>query len=245
MSIVKHGELWQSNVHYLNDSTEQKFVLGILRDRIEYLINEPQNSKQRLIEFGSKLTKSMDENVYVACFSEKKDDLSQWRGYSPPGKGVCIGFRTKALTKAVDLTSNPSNEILRISRLTKVIYVDDHSGPTFDEAIKYYSSDPNTPNIPLITASWYKNAAFKDEYEWRIITRPFSENPVGVDFRVGKSDLVPYITLPLGRVKDFIHEIIVGPSPNIDLSVKAVRQMMFNKMNPVRVFGSKIPYRHW
>jgi hypothetical protein len=45
--------------------------------------------------------------------------------------------------------------------------------------------------------------------------------------------------------ENFISEVIVGPSPNIDLSVEAVQQMMDGKMKNVVVRPSEIPYRHW
>lgn len=35
--------------------------------------------------------------TYVACFSERKDCLSQWRGYADDRQGISIGFCKKML----------------------------------------------------------------------------------------------------------------------------------------------------
>jgi hypothetical protein len=37
----------------------------------------------------------------LISLSEKADDLSQWRGYTPPSQGVWIGFNTQALKQAL------------------------------------------------------------------------------------------------------------------------------------------------
>ncbi|MDK2595220.1 DUF2971 domain-containing protein [Pseudoalteromonas obscura] len=54
-----------------------------------------------LSPFGFSIRKALDEmkhnDVYVSSFSEKPDLLSQWRGYCPPGRGICIGFSRDVL----------------------------------------------------------------------------------------------------------------------------------------------------
>jgi len=42
---------------------------------------------------------SVNNDVYISSFSEKPDLISQWRGYCPSGKGVCIGFKREVLEK--------------------------------------------------------------------------------------------------------------------------------------------------
>lgn len=53
---------------------------------------------------------------FVLCFSEKRDCLSQWRGYADDGRGCCIGFSKDALRQFCDAT----NGVLRFERVTYV-----------------------------------------------------------------------------------------------------------------------------
>lgn len=38
-------------------------------------------------------------HTFVSSFSNKDDQLSQWRGYNQKGSGICIGFDTFKLKK--------------------------------------------------------------------------------------------------------------------------------------------------
>jgi hypothetical protein len=195
----------------------------------------------------------MKANVFITCFSESKDDLSQWRGYAPEGCGVCIGFSSSALQKAAQTEAIPASEKRHntVSFLTNVIYVDKDSGPTFDLIIEDMLNErpetsPKPSTMLALSAPFYKNSSFQDEREWRIVTRSVLSNLSQIQYRVGKSTLVPYLELNLKSCEeDFISEVIVGPSPNIDLSVEALQQMMDGGMKNVVVTPSDIPYRHW
>ena len=54
-----------------------------------------------LAAFGWAVRHAMEplapDNLFITSFSEKPDLLSQWRGYCPPGAGVCIGLDSDAL----------------------------------------------------------------------------------------------------------------------------------------------------
>jgi hypothetical protein len=85
-----------------------------------------------------------------------------------------------------------------------------------------------------------------------------------LEFRTIRSTLVPYVSLSIPRKhsgfsiagmgqdnsgfvrrSDFIDRVIVGPSPNKDLSKTAV-ELFFQKLKmSVEVVSSTIPYRDW
>jgi hypothetical protein len=254
ISILKTGRLWSSNLRYLNDSSEVKHVIGIIGERLDALTSNPNTfNHQSVASLKSKLAAAMKANVFITCFSESKDDLSQWRGYAPEGCGVCIGFSSSALQKAAQTEAIPASEKRHntVSFLTNVIYVDKDSGPTFDLIIEDMLNErpetsPKPSTMLALSAPFYKNSSFQDEREWRIVTRSVLSNLSQIQYRVGKSTLVPYLELNLKSCEeDFISEVIVGPSPNIDLSVEALQQMMDGGMKNVVVTPSDIPYRHW
>ena len=53
---------------------------------------------------------------FVTCFSEKKDCLSQWRGYADNGNGCCIGFSKSVFEAYCKVTKN-------VIQLQKVEYL--------------------------------------------------------------------------------------------------------------------------
>src|SRR5271165_4390934 len=62
-----------------------------------------------------------------------------------------------------------------------------------------------------------------------------------------KSTLIPYVEAE-PQVKDgyFIKEVIVGPTPNPDLSIESIKGLFRSLNHPeVTVRASNVPYRHW
>lgn len=53
---------------------------------------------------------------FVLCLTERKDSLSQWRGYADDGRGCCIGFSKETLKQYCDATNG-------VLRFEKVVYV--------------------------------------------------------------------------------------------------------------------------
>ena len=183
-----------------------KHVLGLIDDRISVLTNKlgmVGHSGVALLK--EKLEDAAKNDVFIACFSENEDDLSQWRGYAPSGCGVCIGFRSNALQKAadIDISRPPVERNRTFSFLAKVIYLAGASGPAFDPIIQASitesSDDPVAPSSMLaMAAPFYKNSSFRGECEWRIVTHSplIMRNPSALRYRVGKSTLIPYHCCP-------------------------------------------------
>ncbi|SDE83373.1 DUF2971 domain-containing protein [Terriglobus roseus] len=111
-------------------------------------------------------------------------------------------------------------------------------------------------------ASAQKHPAFKPEAEYRIVVDGLLDNSENlVRYRASRTTLVPYIKLNLPkkaiesiplyesiselRSRDFIHRVIVGPTPNMSLSTGALRSYFSGLGMSVNVEGSKVPYRDW
>jgi hypothetical protein len=134
------------------------------------------------------------------------------------------------------------------------------SGELFDELIlaAYSSIDiingqvvrsVNSDRLINAAAPLYKHASFSEEREWRFtLSRNINfDHLPNEDFRVGKSTLIPFIPVSLDKYRDqAIREVIIGPTPNMDLSVRALRQFINSKeMVNVSVRPSIVPYRPW
>ena len=102
LGIVQSSSIWATEIHYLNDSTEYAYAAQLLeqtaRSRNESL-NEVQS--RVLTAFVDSAQAIARTNAFVACFTEERDDLSQWRAYSHSGPGYCIGFDTTKLRQVV------------------------------------------------------------------------------------------------------------------------------------------------
>lgn len=102
--IIESDSLYASDALYLNDSKEFVHAVDAIVTRINILLNDTVldgESKIALAHLGTLLTKGQMIPAHVTSFSEKCDDLSQWRGYTPAGQGVCIGFDVPSLKSAV------------------------------------------------------------------------------------------------------------------------------------------------
>jgi hypothetical protein len=108
-------------------------------------------------------------------------------------------------------------------------------------------------SIQASIAALMKHVGFLAEEEWRIVlvdeSGRISRN---VEFRQGKSQLVPYVKISWKKedTSTLIRRIVVGPTPNKDDAVKAVK-MLLEKLDiqiksedcpdGVEVVPSKIP----
>lgn len=185
----------------------------------------------------------------VACFSECDNDLSQWRAYSKLGIGISIKFDKDELTKcAKDLGCAlvPCNYGLDdATRDAKdwIDHVDLINGEEDSEtAVDYYM------HKLLDLVAIYKDSSFSGEREWRLVKNHFHPNPprgssldreqqediLSLKFMTGMYSARPYCDLffqqgPSCKERWFterklpIKSIMVGPTREPDLAVRAVR----------------------
>ncbi|MGE6320057.1 DUF2971 domain-containing protein [Pseudomonas oryzihabitans] len=264
LGIMQSRQLWATKIQYLNDSNEYKLALGIASDILEKKISKTKNSTNthNLLElFLERIDTIKNQNVCVCSLSEKGDLLSQWRGYSNSLGGYSIGFdftklkrRLSAqgylLKKCIYKTEEQHSIICKlIDQLLKKH--DKKTGMGFQA---YDDACEDFLNCLGNLAPLIKDPSFEEESEWRIVDiRPFDE----LDFRPGRSSIIPYHKIKLGRTHiDFrrlVNEIIVGHTPIPDLAVSATQAFVVKIFPPedddyncpIPVEQSSIPYRNW
>src|ERR1700684_413334 len=99
LGIIERRELWASNAAFLNDSTELIYVRGVLQEVLAEFEAGDEHSRA-VARYGHSMLRGLSEwlyDVYVACFCENGDLLSQWRGYPRTGGGYSLGFDTRLL----------------------------------------------------------------------------------------------------------------------------------------------------
>lgn len=104
LGIIQNASLWMSDISKSNDDVECIYVRNQIKQRIEQEI-EADTKAMHAWEIGYEINSDMHDAMltYVACFSEKEDCLSQWRGYADDGKGMAIGFNKKVLEQLVKI----------------------------------------------------------------------------------------------------------------------------------------------
>lgn len=278
--IVDDGSIRASDAEFLNDAMELRFG----RDELhEALIAEAEriapeadlnlgggaeysratvmrSAASHLRPDGIFLSKQA-HSVYVACFCEGGDLLSQWRGYAAEG-GYAIGFSSAALrdigpiTTTLEVTGEeggildhldgPSLEV----RLVQVSYGPDAIAPVVRRVVETVAPHPvGHPGskgwaqalVVLPELATIKHAAFEEECEWRLLVVG-SQGLENVQFRIGALGLIPYI--PLSLPTNSIAEIVIGPGPHPDVREHGViRFLAMNGIDDVSVRHSSAPYR--
>jgi hypothetical protein len=117
-----------------------------------------------------------------------------------------------------------------------------------------------------INAPIFKNPAFFEEKEWRIVILASRDHApeddlsgkeeISVKFRSGVVGVTPYVEFPLrlGTPESPLRRVVVGPTPHMEQAARGVEMFLEDKgirlrtadsPNGVEVVPSKIPYRNW
>jgi hypothetical protein len=269
LGMANGRKVWASHVYYLNDSREILHACTVLKEvlsqrhELAHLRLGAYMGEERIFigEFREWLDTFVNtpHHLFVFSLSEEKSLLSQWRSYTPHGKGVSLGFSPETL-----------NEMLRTSggRIAKCVYLQrehvdfawdliDKMLDTFRKRLPSIDTTARHPSqkyhefldefrAPMLQAlAIIKDPAFKEEQEWRIVSPYFPRYTVAeIKFREGASLLKPYIEidLPAGILFD---QVLLGPTEHNNLSHAALSTFLSNKQLSKDTVSSMIPYREW
>jgi len=97
--IIQNAALWATDFRYLNDSRELRYAWDPFVARLEQLSAQPSEFSQayaaqlKALELMKSLDlMGFDDSMFVACFTELPDALSQWSRYGANGNGIALGF---------------------------------------------------------------------------------------------------------------------------------------------------------
>src|SRR5207302_7163681 len=102
VSIIESGEIWATQVSCLNDESELRYAVRLLRQALHdrRAAATPTPDEEYLydrIEAELSVDTTASSEWFVACFSQVDDDLSQWRAYGGGEGGYAIGLLSSAL----------------------------------------------------------------------------------------------------------------------------------------------------
>lgn len=196
------------------------------------------------------------DQVYVCCFCEKDNLLSQWRGYAENGGGVSVEFDPNGFTAVAGPDCGHG-----LMRLWKVFYDREQQRKILRDCIDYHgwSVAGEDDRIRLVVDALqffmptFKNGDFREEQERRLIFTPYPAALPKPKFRTKRGLLVPYFSLrelaepAVVGVLGFklpIKGILIGPSLHKELNVESMKMMLAKHgYLDVPVRASATPYR--
>jgi len=261
LNILKNRTLWLTNTNSMNDHQEIHWFKNLLRKRLdEAELNEGLNPEQIKIlgQFWSSLINPIS-NPHICCFSQCGDLLSQWRAYADDAQGISIGFSKDKLnlSKRFPVTTVSIHREDNVY-IQDVIYDEKAQNEIInsvvDRVIKRLkiSSDFHQEISMLINECFgysyiFKNPAFSEESEARIINLGFLDNSnkwfgtVGkVNFRVSGDTLASYFNLSFDA--GAVEEVIIGPKSKVNLDDIELF-LRSNGLEHVKVNRSTASYR--
>lgn len=92
-----------------------------------------------------------------------------------------------------------------------------------------------------------KHPSFSEECEWRLVSGPLHIEDERVRHREAATGIVPYAAIEIldeeGKLP--LTEVLVGPTPQIDYSVDAVRSLARRNDLAIKMGASGTPYREY
>ena len=262
MGIVKSGVLWASDIRYMNDSAELKHAADLIQNEIGERISNG-HSRHKLLNhfmdwFNHRITNG--HMIFAASFRSTGNLLSQWRGYSEPGKGVSLGFNPEKIIKCAREQSfqigkciyDPEEQVNLVRQIIdSVESLEKKEDPVknktsfihFQDRFKQIESDL------LRIAALLKHPTFKEEEEWRLVSPAITDfMNAPVLFREGTSMLLPYFEFRLKTENDgpiHLDHIYLGPTANINISMNSLAMFLLkNNIHPKNgISYCQIPYR--
>jgi hypothetical protein len=261
LSIIETKTLWGTNVHYLNDSSESELGLSLMRQVAQEARDAATGTDAEFLTyFTGWLDRRVFENasVYILCFSEARNQLSQWRGYTQHGRGICLSIDSGLLVQRMQAQGwtfqncryNRDSQLTWAEAILSRMRREAATGSEGLEGDKKRVFDlvfQNSLSDLLQVAATIKNDGFAEEREVRFISAMINAGDERIGYRVGKTSLIPYVKFQLAAPTDdlAIQEIMVGPSPTQHLTHSAIVGLVKQKRlkEPCVVSLSQIPYR--
>jgi hypothetical protein len=259
IGIVESGKLWATDYRHLNDRKEYRIGAKLLEDELDNYRLEDKHRRA-----FDRLVAQTQKTCYVFSFSEKGDQLSQWRAYCPGGNGYALGFQQSNALFA-SAKQHSFNLVRCVYDLREQKELCRYLVESFrDGMIRKQSWWPSQKDVPSRVRAFFtryqwnlalalvmaalKHRGFEEEREWRLVSQYPEEALYGVGFRSGRFGVTPYFELPLTLKEDDsrqIDEIVIGPTSN-RVASRAALDVFLGKRG-IAVGGIKVsptPLRH-
>ena len=256
INIVSRKELWVTKWDYLNDMDELKVALDVCA-----VVLEEEKIKSEVIKDVEKcINKSirgngLTDSYYICSFSCVEDSQLLWSNYSKyDGINLEIDFakirenldHSIMWDGLVNYDFKSQKECLRKTFYDEFINIADFGnikslkeinklqGREYEMLISHMSI------ICELYSMFFKRSCFKGENEYRFVFA--IDKKQEISFRNKNSIVIPYIKKEIESI-DFITRITIGPTNQIDIATKGIKELLHYYQRDVDVVKSEIPLR--
>lgn len=258
LGILRNSTLRASDQRFLNDAQEAIYGQDLFQAALKSTSNPALVAGHPLHEWAEGFGEVFDRykrlvaeelgspkfSVYVACFCESGDLLSQWRAYGSD-HGYAIEVRREALEAALEKVPTIAKAI------TQVRYGGAAAASVVSDAMQEVSRDTNLGHVGVhahymalrLTGmlAAVKHPGFEEEREWRLIAAFEFDPPELVRFRASAMAVIPYIEI--GLPSDAIISVRVGPGRYVAVREQGVRRLLQALSSKAEVLISEVPLR--
>ena len=241
--IISTGKLWGSHYNYLNDASElaygREIALHVVREKLKADSTALGRScLETVLDRLDAEAKVID--LYLTCFCQNPDLLSQWRGYGTASGRFCLGFNISGLISELNVGPIWGDEWIKKYSLGPVIYDEvrqrEKVARAIDAAIETLAKGQANNNDfrgaitdvlirkLLREVCFFKNIGFKEEDEWRMVH--FAPDASSVHFPPSTGLLKPFVDMIKAATVLPITEIIVGSSSFGPLAKKSATLLL-------------------
>jgi hypothetical protein len=263
IQIIESKEIWCTQVSCLNDTMEFTYAVGELQKRVHARLAEPHDAVLDPFLAGlDQYLRAPDPDttsLFVTCFSQDRDDLSQWRSYSGGEGGYAIQFDPEKLYESATSGESTAQFLMRVeynakehdSVLTDVL----KQGEVFFAQLEGAASATTEDWAAEFVRHWLwnlqflapclKHPKFENEREWRLIYSLRSDDATRMKFRQRRSMMTRHVPLRLKKPLP-IEGVVVGPCRHPQLSRVAVGDLLKKAdydLDVVKVSLTQVPYR--
>lgn len=255
LAMMRTRTLWLSSFSFMNDSLELRHAVTMYRRILPKMIDELRSETTARLRSDAKemvthLALALGEyeeggllsvGAYGTCFSERRDQLSQWRAYGSDGSGFAIGFNMTNMS--LPITKAMHKGTLPWLSLRKVSYEEPPAEALCRHVVhELFSAEYQTDDWTLLVyraGEWlinracdFKHPAFSEEEEWRLVLLPWippKQMPsITFDretrYRAGRSGIIPYYQLRLPDTA--FRSVWLGPKQANRMNETVVRRML-------------------
>ncbi|WP_310600136.1 DUF2971 domain-containing protein [Desulfobulbus sp.] len=263
LGIVNSRALWASDIRYMNDSAELRHTANLIAAEVRERIDSGHADSGLLSLFVDWVSHRITNGrmLFGASFRSHGNLLSQWRGYSSPGRGVSLGFDPDYILRCAKRQRfmigkciyEPARQRALIRQVVDAVEelaagLAREDCPAGERSTLYRSAFSAVETDLLRIAAILKHPSFREEKEWRVVSPVFANRADSpILFREGHAMLVPYIEFDLsldGRPLVMDH-LYLGPTANINISMNSLGMFLEqNGIVPQRgIEYCQIPFR--
>lgn len=266
--IIESGKLWTTQISCLNDAKEIIHAIELLQNAIlqrEKCAVSPEFALL-LVQLRELLANPNPEvaGIFVTCFSERRDDLSQWRAYGGAEGGYAIEFDTEKLLKSTVENRGYLMPVTYDEDAKEILMADilKWSEEYFMEGLRLSRAPSPEEWADEFARYWLdslaylapvlKHPSFKDEAEWRLIYLLKFEDVQKLQFVEHQSMMTRHVPLEFSKANSSgytelpLSGVMVGPKIHQRLSRIAVGDLLASRgyvAENVPVTLTDIPFR--